>query len=323
MKSAGAEPLAPPGLVRTVAGWTAVAVSTTSASVWAFWGGIENFHEGWYYRELWRNIALACVQYLPWMFVPMVAGLLALWHRWVGVAVHLALAGGVLWLFGLRSAGGEMLGLPVVVLAVLYGSGRVSRVHWARRALVGIPLATLICAGAYPGYRAVTRLNGVDASTRRIRGNGVELVWAPAGPGWDDMGFSWFEAARRCGHLSATGEHRRAGDGRVAFANGGRDRAVDELARPERGRVLGSGHALGILSIHARQGGTPVGSLQPRDLLVGGGRGGWRPGIPCGLQRPGSRTAEEVGARLDGLPLRQGRSALNEPARWRACRAHG
>jgi hypothetical protein len=206
MKSAGAEPGTPPCLARTVAGWTAVAVSTTSASVWAFWGGVENFHEGWYYRELWRNIALACVQYLPWMFVPMVAGLLALWHRWVGVAVHLALAGGVLWLFGLRSAGGEMLGLPVVALAVLYGSGSVSRVHWARRALVGIPLATLICAGAYPGYRAVTRLKGVDASTRRIRGNGVELVWAPAGPGWDDMGFSWFEAARRCGHLSADGK---------------------------------------------------------------------------------------------------------------------
>lgn len=34
---------------------------------------------------------------------------------------------------------------------------------------------------------------------------GVELVWAPASLGWDETGFSWFEAKRRCEYLTADG----------------------------------------------------------------------------------------------------------------------
>jgi hypothetical protein len=41
---------------------------------------------------------------------------------------------------------------------------------------------------------------------RRIQGNGVNLIWAPAGPGWDETGFSWFEAKRRCEHLTSDGK---------------------------------------------------------------------------------------------------------------------
>ena len=73
---------------RTATGWLAVGLSTALSGFWAVWGSIENFHEGWYYRELWRNIGLMLVQYLPWMFVPMLAGLLALWRRPAGLAAH-------------------------------------------------------------------------------------------------------------------------------------------------------------------------------------------------------------------------------------------
>ena len=192
--------------VQAIAGWTAVAVSTMLASVWAFWGAIENFHEGWFYREWWRNVALACTQYLPWMLLPVVAGLLALWHRWIGITVYLTLAAWLFWLFGLRSAGGTLLGLPVVVVGMLYWFGAVPGIAWARRLLVGIPVLTALCAGAYPGYRAMTRPTVVDPSMRRVQGNGVDLVWAPSGPGWDDTGFSWFEAQRRCRQLSPDGQ---------------------------------------------------------------------------------------------------------------------
>jgi hypothetical protein len=41
---------------------------------------------------------------------------------------------------------------------------------------------------------------------RQIRGDGVDLVWAPAGPGWDESGFSWSEARRRCDYLTADGK---------------------------------------------------------------------------------------------------------------------
>ena len=190
---------------RIFVGWIAVAFSTALSSFWAFWGSIENFHEGWYFRELWRNLGLMAVQYLPWMFIPMVAGLLGLWRPAVGVAAHLALAAVVFWLFDVREVGGFLIGLPVLLLAALYGFGRPMPVRWARRVLIGLPVVTAVASGAYPGWRVLTRPSIVDTSMRRISGNGVNLVWAPAGPGWDDRGFSWFEARRRCEYLTADG----------------------------------------------------------------------------------------------------------------------
>jgi len=36
---------------RRVVGWTAVGISTLFSTLWAFWGAIEAFHEGWYERS--------------------------------------------------------------------------------------------------------------------------------------------------------------------------------------------------------------------------------------------------------------------------------
>ncbi len=191
---------------RITAGWVAVMLSTGLSSLWAFWGSIENFHEGWYFPELWRNLGLMLVQYLPWMFIPMVAGLLALWRPLLGVVTHAALAGGAFWLFGVRGAGGRLIAVPLILLGALYGYGRPLPVKWARRVLVALPLVTAFASGAYPGWRVLTRPTTVDLSMRQIRGNGVDLVWAPAGPGWDNSGFSWFEAKRRCDYLTADGK---------------------------------------------------------------------------------------------------------------------
>jgi hypothetical protein len=189
-----------------VVGWIATAMSTALSCLWAFWGSIENFHEGWFYRALWRNVVLGLVQYLPWMFVPMVAALIALWRRAAGVAVHVLLAGLAFWLFSVgRSAGVVLIVLPLLALAIGYAYGRPVPVVWARRALVALPLVTAVASGAYPGWRVLTRPAVVDLSAHRLASNGVDLVWAPAGPGWPDVGFSWFEATRRCGALSADG----------------------------------------------------------------------------------------------------------------------
>jgi hypothetical protein len=191
---------------RSVAGWIAVAISTFFSALWAFWGSIENFHEGWYYHQLWRNLGLMVIQYIPWMFIPMSTALLALWRRWLGVALHVALAFGVLWRFGVHPAAAlTLIATPLLALAALYGYGQPTPVAWARRVVVWIPLATAIVSGAYPGWRAITRPSTVDLSLYHITANGVDLVWAPAGPGWADRGFSWFEARSRCEHLTADG----------------------------------------------------------------------------------------------------------------------
>jgi len=174
--------------------------------MWAFWGSIENFHEGWYFRELWRNIALAVVQYLPWMFVPMVAALAALWRPWLGAVVHGALALAAVDLFGWElSAGTLLIAAPLMLLAALYWLGRPTPLTWARRLIVLLPIATALASGAYPGWRAITRPRTVDNSMREITGNGARLVWAPAGPGWNQPGLSWFVASDRCARLTDDG----------------------------------------------------------------------------------------------------------------------
>lgn len=63
------------------------------AGFWAF-GAAETFHEGWYYRQLWHNVALSIVQYFPAMLIAVAAGLLAVWRPAVGAAVHAAAAAG-------------------------------------------------------------------------------------------------------------------------------------------------------------------------------------------------------------------------------------
>jgi hypothetical protein len=192
--------------VKQVVGWLAVASSTALATMWAVWGSIENFHEGWYYRELWRNLALAAVQYLPWMFVPMLAGLVALWRPWLGVAAHLTLAAAAVWRFGMRPPAGFLLiAVPLVALAGLYAYGRPVPVSRARRLLLLIPLAAAVLSGAQPGWRAMTRPATVDPSMREIAGNGVRLVWAPRGPGWNRPGLSWAAARDTCARLTPDG----------------------------------------------------------------------------------------------------------------------
>lgn len=120
-----------------VAGWIAIAFSTVIAAFWAFWGSIENFHEGWYYREWWRNVGLALIQDLPWMFVPIAGALAALWRRWIGVAAHIAMALGALQLFGYRwPVGAALIAAPMVLLAILYGVGRPRPAPAGRRRVV-------------------------------------------------------------------------------------------------------------------------------------------------------------------------------------------
>jgi hypothetical protein len=47
-----------------ILGWIAVILSSLITCFWAFWGIIENFHEGWYYRSTFRNLGLMLIQYL-------------------------------------------------------------------------------------------------------------------------------------------------------------------------------------------------------------------------------------------------------------------
>jgi hypothetical protein len=189
---------------RAIAGGVALVLSIALSIFWAFWGSIENFHEGWYFADLAKNLRLMFVQYLPWMFVPMVAGLIALWRPVAGGLVHAALATAAFWLFGLR-LGGWMIAAPLVTVGLLYVYAGRLRLKWAPHALIAVPIATAFVSGAYPAWVVLTRPSVVDLSMQKIAGSGVDLVWAPAGPGWDNVGLTWFDAQRRCEYLAADG----------------------------------------------------------------------------------------------------------------------
>ncbi|MFN2151362.1 MAG: hypothetical protein ACK2T5_07195, partial [Anaerolineales bacterium] len=52
-----------------IVGWIAVSISTLVTCFWAFWGIVENFHEGWYAESLLANLGLMFVQYLSPMLI--------------------------------------------------------------------------------------------------------------------------------------------------------------------------------------------------------------------------------------------------------------
>jgi hypothetical protein len=46
--------------------WAAVVLITIVACFWAFWGTMENFHEGRWYPSLFERVGVMFVQYLSW-----------------------------------------------------------------------------------------------------------------------------------------------------------------------------------------------------------------------------------------------------------------
>jgi hypothetical protein len=192
---------------RQFLGWTAVGLSTLAACFWAFWGIIENFHEGWYYRSLWANLGLMLVQYLLPMLLFVGAALAAIrWPRIGGVA-HVTAGLVAAWFF--RGASPTVIYPfivgPLAVMGVCYWFGHPHPRRWAVAGVVALPLLTFLVCGAEPAYRVARRLDDGDRSARRIAGDGVDLIWAPEGSGWPNDGVSWDEAVRRCRHLTPDG----------------------------------------------------------------------------------------------------------------------
>jgi hypothetical protein len=70
---------------------------------------------------------------------------------------------------------------------------------------VGLPLLTLILFGIEPVLRVSQRVDDGNLQARSILGNGVNLTWAPGGPGWPRAGSDWFEAQQACQHLREDG----------------------------------------------------------------------------------------------------------------------
>jgi hypothetical protein len=190
--------------LKTLAGWAAVGLSASLACFWAFWGSVESFHEGWYYPSLWKNLALMIGQYLSPMFVFVLLAVVSIRSPRLGAAAHLLFAFFITIIF--RSVGIMLIfGVPLVAGAALYWIGHTDPKRWAYSLVIGFPLLTMIGAGIGPARTLMTRTDDGYRGARLSAGNGVNLVWAPEGPGWAQSGVDWHEAHDFCGRLSADG----------------------------------------------------------------------------------------------------------------------
>jgi hypothetical protein len=189
-----------------IVGWIAVGLSTAITCFWAFWGIAENFHEGWYYESLLSNVGLMFVQYLSPMLLFMGVTVLSIsWPR-VGAGLHLALALAIAWFFqAFTNTVAFFLMVPLIGLGALYWFGRPQPRRVALSLVVGLPLLTLIIIGIEPVLRVSRRMDDGNLQARLVQGNGVDLVWAPDGPGWPRTGADWHEAQQVCQHLGEDG----------------------------------------------------------------------------------------------------------------------
>jgi len=191
---------------RAIAGWIAVGLSTLITCIWAFWGIIENFHEGWYFESLLSNLGLMFAQYLSPMLVFMVVTLVSIFWPRFGGGLHIFFALLAIWFFqAFSNAATFLIILPLSGMGLLYWIGRPNPKKLAVSVCIGFPMLTLILAGIEPVIRVSQRFNDGNLQARVVHGNGVDLTWAPDGPGWPREGGDWQEANLACRHLNEDG----------------------------------------------------------------------------------------------------------------------
>ena len=191
---------------RQIMGWVAVGISTLITCVWALWGILENFHEGWYFESLLSNIGLMFVQYIGWMLIFMGVTLISIFWPRVGGGLHVISALLAIWFFkAFSNAATFFIIIPMMGLGVLYWFGLPQPRKIAIWLVVGLPTLTLVIAGITPTLRIAQRVDDGNLQARLVQGNGIQLTWAPDGPGWPRAGGDWYDAQDTCQHLSEDG----------------------------------------------------------------------------------------------------------------------
>ncbi len=241
------------GSLRTAAGRLAIAGSLAISGFWAFWGGIEAFHEGWHLPTWYENVGLTLVQYTAPMLLFVLLSLAALhWPR-VGLGLYAALAVFCIGFFGrFTQVVVYFLVLPLLGVGALFFAGRPAPTRRNRMLLAGAPLLVMLAAAAYPAYKTFTRVDDGFRGARLLGEGGARLVWAPEGPGWPQKPAPFAHAADACARLSADGTRLEP-------------RAVNRWRLPTAAECVAAGRRHGRPSggVWAGPGAQPVYRVQP------------------------------------------------------------
>lgn len=195
-----------------ILGWAAVALSLITCCLWAYWGIVENFHEGWHSPKLGENL-LGTLLYLAPMLITWAIALYAVLSPigggilYIGIGIIFSILFFSLW--HPKEFVDILSWIPVVfilpAIGILFLLGRPRPKKTALRLVVILPLLTVIAFGVGPAWRVAARIDDGNREARLVEGNGVRLIWAPEGPGWPQKSESWEEAVRICRHLSEGG----------------------------------------------------------------------------------------------------------------------
>jgi len=190
-----------------ILGWTAVSIVLIIASLWAYWGGIENFHEGWYSESIWDNLFMALVQYWLFPFVFVIIGLIgvAFPKASLPICIILGIAAALIFSGAHFSVVWLMMVIPLTGIGLLFFFGRARPKKVAYILIAGIPILIIVATSIIGLVRISKRVNDGDFGMRKVETAGVCLIWAPRGPGWPDRGVSYFEAKQICAHLDEEG----------------------------------------------------------------------------------------------------------------------
>lgn len=187
-------------------GYIATGVLVIATDLWTFWGAAEMYYEGWGMPvpDLLRYLIPAgvclvlTVIVLTWprlggWLITILAAVFTAWWWW------LAYGRGALnlkWVLSTFPVSGILI--LVGVLFILEGR-RQQRLRvdewkppsqWWRRNLrfiigIGIPLLVFIGTTIFNWPILAARVDDGERGTRLIEGDGVKLIWAPSGPGWN------------------------------------------------------------------------------------------------------------------------------------------
>jgi hypothetical protein len=188
-----------------IVAWIAVIITAAFANFWAYWGVIENFHEGWYFEGFWDNIALMIGQYLSVPLCFICLGFISIKWNKIGAVLHWVLAISAYFLFKNMNAGFLLIAIPLTFVGIFYWFGKLERKTIPILIVIVLPAFQIVGIGSYLGYKVSKRYNDNNFNARLIKGNNVELIWAPKGPGWPDNGTSWTNAKNICAHLNEDG----------------------------------------------------------------------------------------------------------------------
>jgi hypothetical protein len=188
-----------------IPGWIATGLLTLVASLWTLWSMAELYYEAWWAPWSGR------LPYLVPGAVCLVFLLVALTWPLIGGWLIISVGGAfTVWWWGMAVASGRfsleaaLSMFPVsgmlVIIGVLFlfehryrrrraALGWTPSKQWLRRNLryviaIGLPFLVGVAVSVFYLPILMTRLDDGERGARQITGNGVELIWAPEGPGW-------------------------------------------------------------------------------------------------------------------------------------------